>query len=297
MRRICLLLALPALVSSAGCGGHYTVVVPDQVVPAGGSVTVVARLLRNDFFVLDLPAKKAPVRFRLAGGIERAAFTDDLGYAAVQLSAPAEPGLYSVSIDLQDTECDEASGAASTWVWDPKKPVIAVDLDCLPRRRPEHPTRRSAVVAAMARYTVDLLPRPVPKSAAAARFALARMAKKANILYLTRRSMVHHEQVRQGLKTHGYPDGPVLLWRRQRWHIVPGWYRIPRIVVESRLVSQLGRLRQDFTNLALGVCDSALAAKAFVEAGMTVLMVGGAAVDGEKIQRFADWKALAAEGL
>jgi len=78
---------------------------------------------------------------------------------------------------------------------------------------------------------------------------------------------------------------------------VPGWYRIPRIVVESRLVSQLARLRRDFTNLALGVCDSALAAKAFAEAGMTVLMVGGAGVEGENVQRFADWKALADEGL
>jgi len=269
--RRCIVLAW-ALVLSAGCGGEYALTVGDQVLPAGGQATMVARLRRNDFFVLDLPIKQAALRFRIAEGPQRCATTDELGYAAAQPDVPAARGRYVVTIEHQDIQGDEVAAEAHAYVWDAQKPVIAVDFDCLPRRRQR-------------------------QDVASARLAISRLGGAANIIYLTRRSTGSHEQCHEDLKAAGYPDGPVLLWRRQRWHIVPGRYKIPRLVVESRLVSQLGQLRRDFAGLSVGICDSSLAAKAFIRAGMTAAVIGGASVKADKVKRFASWKVLAEEGL
>ncbi len=267
----CIVLAW-SLVLSAGCGGEYSLTVGDQVMPAVGQATVVARLRRNDFFVLDLPVKQAALRFRIAECPPRCATTDKLGYAAAQLDVPASPGRYVVTIEHQDIQGDEVAAKAPAYVWDAQKPVIAVDLDCLPRRRQR-------------------------QDVASARLAINRLGGAANIIYLTRRSTGSHEQCHEDLKADGYPDGPVLLWRKQRWHIVPGRYKIPRVVVESRLMSQLKQLRREFAGLSVGICDSSLAAEAFIQAGMTAAVIGGASVKADKVKHFASWKVLAEEGL
>ena len=285
------------LVLVAGCGGDYILTVPDQLSAAGGDVTVVARLQRNDFFVLSLASVKSYLRFQIGDGLEVSASTDKLGYSAVRMAMPEKPGRYDLAIRYQDDDGDEVAKTVGAYVWDSAKPVIAIDMDPLPRRRAKLTQGRKGWWTGLVKYTIDLLPRATTGDAPSARAALARLAEKANILYLTRRDVLNHLQCRSELAAHGYPDGPVLMWRRQRWHLVPGRFKIPKVVVESRLVSQLDELRKTFSNMWVGISQSSLAGKAFVEAGMTAVIVGDARLDGEKVMRIATWKELAEKGL
>lgn len=289
------LFLLPVIV--AGCGGDYILTVPDQLSAAGGDVTVVARLQRNDFLVLNLASVKSYLRFQIGDGIERSASTDKLGYSAVRMPMPEKPGRYDLAIRYQDDDGDEISKTQGAYAWDPDRPVIAVDMDQLPRRRAKLTKGRKGWWTGMVKYTVDLLPRAEPADAPSATAAMAKLAEKANILYLTRRAVVNHLQCRSELAQHGYPDGPVLMWRRQRWHLVPGRFKIPKVVVEARLVSQLDELRKTFSNMWVGISKSSLAGKAFVEAGMTAVIIGNAPLKGEKVMRIATWKELAEKGL
>ncbi|MDP6544958.1 MAG: hypothetical protein QGH60_13280 [Phycisphaerae bacterium] len=285
------------LVLAGGCGGEYILTVPDQLSAVGDDVTVVARLQRNDFFVVNLAAVRAYLRYQIGEGVERSASTDKLGYSAVRLVMPEKPGRYDLAIRYQDDDGDETAKTVGAYAWDPAKPVIAVDMDPLPRRRAKLTQGRKGWWTGLAKYTVDLIPRATPGDAPSARAALAKLAGKANILYLTRREVVNHLQCRSELSAHGYPDGPVLTWRRQRWHLVPGRFKIPKVVVEARLVSQLGELRKTFSNMWVGISESSLAGKAFVEAGMTAVVVGDARLDGDKVMRVGTWKELAEKGL
>lgn len=266
MRRLAGIAILAGVVG--GCGGHYILTVPDQVAPAGGKVTPVVRLQRNDFFVLDLAVEGAPLQFRLAAGPMQAAYTDKLGYAAVHLDVPAASGRHMLSIDLQDADGEELAGTASVHVWPADKPVLAVDLDCLPY--------------------------PGHDDADAAAAALRRLVGDGHVLYFTRDAVGRHERLHGLLEICNYPDGPVLLWQRQRWHIVrESWYKV-RVVVESRLVSQLGELRKTFPLLRAGVCDSALAARAFAAAGLRCILVKpGLKLGATDVAREASWSELA----
>ncbi|MCK4601950.1 MAG: hypothetical protein KAU28_05760, partial [Phycisphaerae bacterium] len=88
-----------------------------------------------------------------------------------------------------------------------------------------------------------------------------------------------------------------LLWQRQRWHITrKGRFGLPRIVVESKLVSRLPHLREDFPTMLAGICNSQLAAKTFAEAGMRVIAVGSPAVKAPDVTHRKSWSELAAVG-
>ncbi|MCD6303536.1 MAG: hypothetical protein J7M21_01070, partial [Planctomycetes bacterium] len=215
MRRVFLHVSmLASLAHAAGCGGYYIVTVPDQLAPAGGQARTVIRLQRNDFFVLAVPVKQAAVRLRIDDCPERAAYTDKLGYAGTTLPVPDRPGRFEVTVRHLDPWGDEVEAAGRAYVRDPNRPAIAVDMDCLPGLWSG-------------------------SSDQAAR-ALRRLAVGADLLYLTRRPVRRQRQDHRTLTKAGYPDGPILAWQRQRWHIVrEGPYKLPRIVVESRLVSQL----------------------------------------------------------
>jgi hypothetical protein len=282
----------------AGCGGEYILTVPDQLSAAGGDITVVGRLQRNDFFIVNLAAVKAYLRFQIGDGIERSASTDRLGYSGVRLAMPKKPGRYDMAIKYQDDDGDEINKTVGAYAWDPARPVVAVDMDPLPRRRAKLTQGRKGWWTGLVKYSIDLLPRAAaPADAPSARAAMAKLAEKANILYLTRREVANHLQCRSELAEHGYPDGPVLMWRRQRWHLVPGRFKIPKVVVESRLVSQLDELRKIFGNMWVGVSKSSLAGKAFVEAGLTAVIIGGEHLEGDKVMHIATWKELAEKGL
>lgn len=267
-----LLLVLCAMVGG-GCGGQYIMSIPDQLARPGGETTTVVRLQRNDFFVLAPPLKQAAMLFQIAGGPNRGAYTDNLGYAATTVPVPKEPGQYTMKVlHLDKVYGDEPAREGRVYVWDPNRPAIAVDMDCLP----------------------GML---LGSSKNAAR-ALRRLAEGADLLYLTRRSVSHHAKDHETLRRAGYPAGPILAWQRQRWHIVrEGRFNLPRVVVESRLVSQLPELHRMFPKLATGVCDSALAARAYAAAGMKVVMVGGAPADADTgTRRRSSWADLADKG-
>ena len=263
----CLLLAVPV-----GCTGNYILTVPDQVAPAGGEAVTVVRLQRSEIALLALPVEIAVIRFRADDGQERAAYTDSLGYAGTTVPVPMKKGTHVLHVTHLDREGDEIYQTVPLYVWDPNRPAVAVDLDSLP-------------------------PAWLKEAAAAARQGLQRLAEERNVCYLTRRPVEVHAAAHRDLAAGGYPDGPVLLWQQERWHILrEGMWKV-RVVVESKLVSQLPFLRKTFPGLQTGLTDSAASAKAFAEAGMRVLMVGGAAGSGPNDVRYADWGDLARRGL
>ena len=182
--------------------------------------------------------------------VRSAAHTDAQGYAAATIPAPAEPGVYTLLVQHGDKEGKEMSAAAPVYVWDPADAVIAVDLDSLPSSGSEVKSARAAV---------------------------KRLAQDANILYLTRQSISAHEGLHGYIKSAGLPDGPILLWQRENWHMVyEGKYNVPRMVVETRMVSPLPTLRRMFPKFAAGVCDSVVPARAFADAGLKSVIVGAA---------------------
>lgn len=257
--------------SLGGCSGRYILTAGDQVAPVGGQAMTVARLQRNEFWFYSPPVEDALIRFRIADGQERAAYTDKLGYAGTTVPVPGMPGRFPMTIDLQDRRGDEAREAVPVYVWEPNAPVIAVDLDCLPARTS-------------------------PQADSAAR-ALWRLAERGNICYLTRRPVRRHARAHKSLARRNCPDGPVLLWQRERWHVVRGRWRLPRLVVETRLVSELPELRRRFPGLAIGICDAALAAKAFAQAGIRCVVIGQAGVGPAEVVRYKDWADLAEKGV
>ena len=256
-------------VISSGCGNYYTLAAGQHLGAVGEETPVVVRLRGNDFFFLDLGVDGAAMRMRVGDGPERIAYSDKLGYAGTIVLAPDKPGVYPLYIDHLDREGDEVHAEAPLFVWNPAKPVIAVDGDSLPAG---------------------------DSAQAAAAKAIRSLAEQANIIYLTRKGIADHAELGGMLEGLGYPEGPVLLWRRQRWHIVREG-RFPKIVVESRLVSQLSELRQIFPKLSSGVCTTELAAGAFEDAGMQAVIVGrqGDAQSGRSYR--ASWSDLGSQGI
>jgi hypothetical protein len=263
------LLGLTWTTALAGCSGQYILTAPDQVAPAGGEVRAVVRLQRHEFLRLTPAVEEAVLRFRATGGPVRAGYTDEDGYAGVNVPAPREPGRYALSIAYQDDYGDELSDAVPLYVWEPQTRIVAVDADCLrpPVESPQAPE------------------------------ALRKIAQDARILYLTRADVDEHGRLHYRLQRWGYPDGPVLLWQRRRWRLVEGKWRIPKIEFEDRLVNQLSELRKDFPGLATGVCECELAAKAFAEAGLETILVGDAEVPSQYVSRHTSWAKLSETGL
>jgi len=259
---------------AGGCGGQYILTVSDQLAPPGGEAVAVVRLQRNDFFVLSLAVEGAVMRFSIDQGPQRGAYTDKIGYAGASVPVPGAVGRYDLQVAHLDRQGDEVRASAPVYVWETEKPIIAADLDSLPLVGP---------------------------AAQEAQAALARLACGANVLYMTRKGVDEHASLHEYLAGAGYPDGPVLLWQRERWHIVrAGRYKLPRVVVESRLVGQLSQLRVMFPKLTTGVCDSKLAAKAFLEAGLRCVIVGEAKIDAgdapDRITRYPSWADLPGSG-
>ncbi len=257
--RILLILSAPAVLG--GCGGYYALTVPDQLAPAGEDALTVVRLQRNDFIFLPMPVHRAAMRMFVPGYPQRAAHTDEKGYGGTRVAIPAELGRYEMTVVHLDKQGEEVSATVPLYVWDAGRKTVAVDLDCLP---------------AYSQAEADQ-----------ACLALNKLAAGANIIYLTRRKVKDHAALHEQIGAIGYPDGPVLSWRRQRWRIVRGGKLGIRIVTEPRLVSQLDGIREKFTGLEVGVCDSSLAARAFTDVGLQAVVVG----DG------ASWSDLAEQGL
>jgi len=291
------------LMPLGGCGGHYILLVPDQLAPAGQDTVPVTRLLRNDFFVLELPVRDAAIEYRVGPAKERAAYTDDIGYAATSVPVPEKLGRYDLTVRHMDHESDVVETSVPLYVWDPALPVVAVDMDSLPRTAVD---RWSALKQGLTFYSTrpkgSSSAKPAAPSAGAgmqaAATALRQIAQGANLVYMTRQDVREHASLHEWLARGGYPDGAILLWQRQRWHIVrEGKYRIPKIVIESRMVGQLGELKKQFPKLTTGVTAAGLSAKGFTDAGLKAVVVGGQLAAPAGSTRCASWQDLAARGL
>jgi hypothetical protein len=258
-----------SLVAPAGCGGGYILTAPDQIAPAGGEAVAVVRLQRAEIMMLALPVENALIWFRPAGDEKgRAAYTDSLGYAGTTVPVPAGVGRHGFRVFHMDKEGDEVYQEVPLYVWEANRPAIAVDLDSLP-------------------------PAWQKDESAAARKGLERLARDRNVCYMTRRPVSAHPAAHRELEQGGYPDGPVLLWQQERWHVVrEGQWGVPRVVVESRLVNQLPLIRKMLPGLDAGVTNSSAAARTFAEAGMRTVIIGGASANAGSVTRLAGWKDL-----
>lgn len=255
----------------AGCGGQFSLYAPDPVAPAGQEAAMVVRLQRADVFNVPMSVRDTCVRFQTAEG-EQAAYTDKEGYAGVALRAPARPGNYPLRVAVQAKEGEEVNHQGRFYVWAKERTAIAVDMDSLP--------------------TYASL------QSAGARTALAHVAAKANIVYLTLKPVSEHARAHRTLAQCGYPDGPILLWQSRRWEMIEqGGMRIPQILWEGKLVSQLPLLRDQFPGLNAGISTSARAAEAFHEANLRPVIVGGAYMAGNYHIRCNTWADLPAIGL
>ncbi|MFW5839020.1 MAG: hypothetical protein ACOCZE_00415 [Planctomycetota bacterium] len=268
MIRTAAILCLAAL--AGGCGGDYILTAPDQLAPAGKEATVVTRLQRNDFFVLALPVEEAAMTYRAGDLPERGAYTDELGYAGTVIPAPEKPGLYDLRVAHLDVYGDLVEKKARLFVWPADKPLVAVDLDSLP-------------------WEISGQSDPAAK-------AIAAVGDSAGVIYLTRQESDQHQRLHDWLAGQGYPAGPILLWQHKKWHIVQGSWRIPKIVIEDKMVSRLPEVKKAFANLDYGITSSSVAAGGFAQAGLRPVIIGGAGHDGPALRR-ANWEALEASGL
>lgn len=270
MRRLALWTILIAACS--GCSGGYLLSATDGVAPAGGEAPMVVRLRHREFPFYKPIIKAAVLRFRLADGPIRAAHTDPDGYASVSLPAPAATGVFPLTVIYQDLEGNESTWQLRAFVWDPNRPVVAVDV--------------SAIT-------------PGGQDAQA---ALARLAQQANIIYLTDRSVTTFPQLAQVLSASGLPEGPILSWGAEHWwqrrlnawqwrDVRQGLWRIERII------SPLGDLRTVFPGLRIGIAGSRLGVQAIQQAGMDCRVVTALAPKTGDVFEPISWADLAESGL
>ncbi len=261
------LFGILCLFSAGGCGGYYTLTAADQVAPAGERAAVLAHLARNDFFVFNLPVEKALVRFRLPGGRPHGAYTDSDGYAGVRLPLPDRAGRYDLKVSHSDHEGEEVAREVPMFVWEKDAPVLAVDLDSLPLGWSEGKERAVAALNEVSSSGVK-------------------------ILYMSRRDVKDYPRVHKRLGEDGYPDGPIIAWRRKRWRLVKvnRWeFTFYRVVMEDRLESPLERLGERFPNLKTGLSASKLAARAFAAAGLNSLLHQRVNYNAKGVTQIKDW--------
>jgi hypothetical protein len=255
-------LILPAIL--CGCAGKYALTVPEQVTPPGADLVVVVRLQRYELPFILQSVEKAPMRLQIGEGLERGAYTDELGYAGTTLVAPDTPGQHTLRVAMQNEKGEEVSTDVSVNVWAPDTDIVAVDFDSLPTSS--------------------------GRDLAEARSALLALERSSRILYLTRRPTRNRDTVRESLLRCGYPDGPILVWlRTNRYLARTGPLRAPRIVVESRMVSRLRPLREAFPGLTRGVCASAASARALARAGVRPIVIGNAGAGEGYAEKHLSW--------
>lgn len=242
----------------AGCGGQYIITVGDQIARAGDAANVVIRLERYEFASFRMSVEGRPMRFQVRDLLECGAYTDELGftggateegYVGTLVPVPKEPGKYVLKVSLQDDQGDEAYAEAALYVWKKDSPVVAVDLDTLP-------TAADPAISD-------------------ARSALARLAKTSHVVYLTQTDVADKAISRSKVSSCGYPDGPVLTWRRSYVHLARvGPLRMPRLIRnESRQVMPASHLKDLLGGLDMGLCATISAAHEFRKAGIRPVVV------------------------
>lgn len=256
-----------------GCGGRYILTVPEQVGPTGGQAVVVARLQMEEFVNFPRAVKDVALRFRVEDGPQRGAYTDKIGYAAAMVPLPAKAGRYHVTVEHTDKDGREVGRFTPVYAWDAQTPVVAVDLDSIAS--------------------------PGGTKGTPAGQALDKISQHANILYLTQRPLREHANLRGRLKGGGFPDGPILLWQREYWHVAREGV-LTKVVVEDRLISQLPSLKKQFPNFVMGITNSTSAVQTFLTAGIKPVYIGQEAWFLPRVPpdaRRSSWMELAKTGL
>ncbi|MCD6364646.1 MAG: hypothetical protein J7M14_02100 [Planctomycetes bacterium] len=255
-----------------GCSGQYVLTVGDQIAPTGGAAAVVVRLQQYEFATHKRSLQDMPVRFRIDDGPERAAFTDELGFAGVSLAAGKTEGKKRLLVSLQTASGDEVSTEAPLYVWNKNSPIVAVDLDSLPDKAD-------------------------PQAPHAAK-ALGKLSADTHILYLTRQSPYRKARIRAKVAALGYPDGPILLWRWKDWHFVrTGRLRLYWIVIEANLASRVSYLTKLMGNFRAALCGSAETADVFLRAGITPVIIGNKRPAPAGLTAYRSWADAAAKGI
>lgn len=275
-----ILAAIAAIFGVCGCSGGYQYTMGDQIAAAGTEAVVIVRVQRSEVWRLGLPVKYAPIRLKIEGteGPERAAHTDDLGYAGTTVKLPATPGRYKLDLAHADMEGEESFYYAMAYAFDPAKPVVAINLDDI------FPTD-------------DMMFQYSRPSTARQKEAIEKIASTAQIIYFTKRDVPEHNSLHNRMLTMKIPDGPILLWQKQYWHVIRDEkYNLVKIQIESKLISQIPDLKQMLPKFTAAVCSSESAAKMFLGAGLKCVVIGSASASGNT-KRLASWAELADKGL
>lgn len=234
----------------AGCSGEYILTVPDVVCPAGAQAELVFKLQRREFWRITPPQKDAAVIVQLPSGDSRCIRTDRNGYAAVAFVVPFKPGVYGVELYYQDDEGRSISAEGSVYSLLPDKPVVLVDLDCLPRGG---------------------------RDLKSARAAIERLGQAVQLVYFSERVGSSCTVARRLLRMRGYPVGPVVFFKKyprwyRRYRFDPGWHAKwfkPRST-DSNIVS----LRRRLKKLDWAITTDLSAAEALIQAGLKVVIIG-----------------------
>ena len=255
----CLPAILLAAAMLAGCSGEYLISTPDTLTLPGAETPVVVRLQKREFWRYAPAAEGAALMYRREDGALQCARTDAAGFAAVTIAVGPQPGRVPFCLTHQDPMGDAIEGCTWVYVMDPARPIVAIDLDSLPRE---------------------------PKAAAAAGRALEGLGEQAQIFYVTEDRSGRPEQIRQYCASAGLPEAPVVTWRKAR-----GWYRGGSW--RSGPGEELRALRKRLPELKAGITSDPLAAETFDRAYMKTVFVGPVGLGGIiPADRVAAWPAV-----
>jgi len=232
MFRTCFRLAL--LSCLAGCGGQYRLASPDQLAEPAGEALTIARLTRQEVYLLDLPVKNALLRFYIASeqqqASQRAAFSDSEGCASAAVPVPDKPGVHSIVITHQDIDGKVVWTQVPLYVWPADSALVAVEIEAIPT---------------------------CGENAEHARAALNELSTSRKVVYLTTKSLRHHHKLHSRLANENLPAGPIVAWTPEQ--ITPGQ------------AEPLSEIRRMFPNLTAGICASRKSAKALQSAGLEAM--------------------------
>lgn len=245
-------LLIAVLLGLGGCSGKFILTAPDVVALPQQQTAMIVRLQRSEMGSYAPPCADVCVTVRMGEGQLQAARTDGAGYAVLYLVG-GQPGRYDLTIDHVDITGDRVLGKTNLYVLSAQTPIIAVDLDSLPR---------SGLAGA---------------DAAA---ALRRLEGKTQWLYVTQEFAQSPAQARRWMAAMNYPDGPVVPVRR--W----GMLQL------GGVGQTISNLRNRLPELAYGLAADDVGTRTLQAAGLQVLYVGKAPPPLAVYGRYAFWRDL-----
>jgi phosphatidate phosphatase APP1 len=232
----------------------------DALVPSGRGVSLEVEVERSWAPFVDPPLAGAEVS---AEG--RSAVTDASGLARLDL--PARPdGLHRVEVRSASLRA-----TAHVLVLPADAPVFITDID--------------ETISASSPLGFMLKPlgwvRPIPGAAE----ALAEIARRLPLLYLTARDHRYTGKTKRWLSLKGFPEAPVYLRKGTRFTAVRA---------RHHKIARLAELKRDFPRISWGVGDKAGDVEAYLSAGIRPVCFGASRPPGvpESVPCLDDWNAI-----